>query len=377
MVRLGYAQLTYDRDYENTATCVDSCYKYVDCIIIVEDGTLSEDQRLALNRYPNLTLLNVKFEESLPNQRQHYAEKAKKLGVDWLIVSDPDEQFCDSFWTQIRMWVLEAEKTDINVYGVNCRNGFESPDWTDDVGKLEKPSTTSWETNLHKYLVFRLYPDLVYRGLGRTEAVHETWYSPSSPWKVAYLPKVLYYTHRKTTLSIWRSAARNVFMGGGGMNVGNNNAMWVELRSMTDQFGVRTWREFGGCIMGLRNDSPELLDRLESWVKKGLTWKATDYGMEIRATCLWIIYHNRRFLEDSGIRWGLDHPPPKMERDNLEERFTRTFIETMGRWPDEASSLRYVDLMVQGKVSMVELPGILMNTAEYKDRMERESHLSR
>jgi len=51
MVEVFFAQATYDQDWELTKRCVERVAPYVDAVIIVEDGSLTELDRQWLKEY--------------------------------------------------------------------------------------------------------------------------------------------------------------------------------------------------------------------------------------------------------------------------------------------------------------------------------------
>jgi hypothetical protein len=356
---IAYCQATYVADFSDTLACVERVYKYVDYVIIVEDGSLNELQRQKLKAYPNLILKTVEFKDNLPEYRNAYLEEAKKLKADWVIVSDPDELFCEELLKDLRQIIDWAEANGYNMLGVNCREAFVAVEWLDDLDKLKESPGGYRESDFWKNLIFKLYPDLRYEGVGKTKTVHETWYS-CVPWKAINLPKKYYYEHRKSALKIWRNAARNLFMGGGGDNVGDLNPYWVELRQICDKLGIKTWQEFESYLKK-GNVAPELMD----WLIKALNAKPTDYGVETRETAK---YYFALHPEDitPGVEYLLKNPPEMDEEAKVETYVRKVYFQVLGRHPDREGLETYKRQILEGVIAKEQLPEILKSSPEYQ-----------
>ena len=166
-MRIAFAQCTYDRDADNTLTCVRNAVDFVDHVIIVTDGTVPEEKTRAISECgPYVEVLVRPFEDNLPKFRQNYVVKAKELGVDYLIVSDPDEQFNPAFWERVRGEIEKATARGVNMLGVRCEEQFEVHDWYDALDEAKESPAKARQSTFYKQLVFKMLPGLEYRGVG-------------------------------------------------------------------------------------------------------------------------------------------------------------------------------------------------------------------
>jgi len=360
-LKLAFCQCTYQGDFDDTLVCVERAHKYVDYVIIVEDGSLNELQRQKLKAYPNLILKTVEFKDNIPEYRNAYLEEAKKLGVDWVIVSDPDELFCEELFKDIRQIIDWAEANGYNMLGVNCRECFENVEWLDDLDKLKESPGGYRESDFWKNLIFKLYPDLKYTGVGKTGTVHETWFS-STPWRAINLPKKYYYEHRKSALKIWRNAARNLFIGGGGDNVGDLNPYWVELRQICDKLGIKTWKQFEEYLKKGKV-APELMD----WLIRALRAPPTDYGVETRETAKYYFALHPEEITP-GVEYLLKNPPEMDEGTKIETYVRKMYFKVLGRHPDRGGLEYYKRLILSGEITKEQLPDILRSSPEYREK---------
>lgn len=356
-LRIAYCQLTYPGDYSKTKQRIVEARDWVDNIIIaIHDNT--PRQAMNLVRLSDKTkVISFHFEDNIPQARNVYLRKALEIGIDWIIVSDPDEQFCEDFWKNIRSEIQRYDSRGVNILGVRCREAFEPLDWTDDLDLAKQYPNGFRDSNYHKDLVFRIYSDTMYKGVGPTGTVHETWFSPTHPWRPALLPDNMYYLHSKTALDIWRNGARNMYMGGGGDNVGELNPLWKPLRGI---FKNDRWMNVVKAVEG-----SVLPDGLVKWVIKALTYSATDWGTECREFAKWVIYNNRVLLRNRNIRYGLHNPPKPSKETLVEQTVRRMYFQYLGRHPDRESLDTYVKAMVSGKLSEQQLVDSIKSSEEY------------
>ena len=310
----------------------------------------------------------VSFEptSSLAEARNRYLERAKDRKVDWVIVSDPDEVFSVSFWQHLDSNIERAEARGRNILGVRCDEQLKATArWpAKHLDLLSKVPPRKRRTNLHKELVFKVLLNLKYVGIGKTGGIHETWYSDTNPWVPAHLPPSDSYTHMKSGLEVWRSASRNVYVAGGGMNVGDGNPLWRLLR---DIFGGSPWPKVQ--LMVESHTIPQrTLDKLIEWMATALRFSASDYGIESRQSAMWVIWYYRELSSIPRLRAGLRSLPRKDIRDTKTYDVTRTYIRVMGRWPDKESLDQYVDMVLAGQITVGQLIDSLKSSHEYRLR---------
>jgi len=358
-----FCQATFDQDYQETLKCVQRVSPHVDCAIIVEDASLTAEQKQKLEAYPNVKVKTVPFKDDLPAFRNAYLEEAKKIDpYGWCLVSDPDELFNEELTKNIRDIVKALEEEGFNMAGINCREAFECVEWLDDLDMLKESPSGYRQSTFFKNLLFKLSPNLRYEGIGETRNVHETWYAPDVPWRTVNLDTRFYYEHRKSALKIWRNAARNVFMGGGGDNSGELNPMWKPLRDICDELGVYCWRDFEAYIQKGRVD-----ERLKKWLVEALQVPATNYGTETRETSKWYwAMHPDEVTPE--ILERIKTVPPMPKESEIEAYVTKCYFDVLGRHPDEKGKRAYTEHILAGRLRKEDLPKILMNSDEYKQK---------
>ena len=375
-IKIAFCQCTFRRDWECTIKHIENWLPYVDYVIIIVDETVSREEiEKVKERFNSLKLIikQVKFNDNIPEFRNHYVEECKRLGVSWFVISDPDEWINELTRKDIRYLVEWAEANGYTQLGLNCREQFEVVEWLpfDKLDLLKEYPGGYRESNYYKLLINKICCERFrYAGVGKTKSVHETWGCPVHRPRAFYLDKErYYYVHKKSAYDIWRNAARNLFIGGGGDNVGDLNEMWVELRQICREIEITKWQEFEEFVTSGKSLPPKLID----WIKRALTWKATDYGIETRETAKWIIYHHRYLLKDPKIKYGVEHPPKPTREDEVENYVRKCYIQILGRHPDRQGLENYKKLILAGKIKKEDLPGILRSSEEYmqKHRVER------
>lgn len=284
MVKIGFGQVTYNKDFENTKLCIQRVGPYVDNVIIAYDQTLNDGQIKWLDdnreKY-NIVRVRFEFKDNFPMMRNVYLEKAKELGMNWLCVSDPDELYGENLCKNLRSLIEKYDAEEYSQLPVNVVDQFSNIDWLDDLDKMKECPGGYKETSYWKpLLIFKLLPGIRYEGVGITKNLHETLVADIG-FRAINLPKEYNYIHNKSALMIWRNAARNLFISGGGDNVGNKNPLWRNnydwesswisnddmetivggvvptvpgLRNITDRLGILGWNDFEKFVeMGVRN----------------------------------------------------------------------------------------------------------------------------
>jgi len=366
MTTIIYAQATYDQDFPLTKKCVERMTKYgtIDAVVIVEDGSLNESQRRWLSQ-KGCKVKTIEFRDNLPEMRNHYLAEAKKIDMTaWLCVSDPDELYCEELVKDLRKIINWAEKEGFNQLGINCEERFAYFEWLDELDKLKEIPSGYRQSNFWKYLIFKLSPDLMYEGVGETKNVHETWFSPYEPWRTINLPKKYYYTHTKSVVKIWRNAARNLFISGGGDNVGTLNPMWVKLREICNNLKIRDWRSFEGYLKK-GNVAPEL----KKWLIEALQVRPTNYGIETRETAkYYFALHPEEITPE--IEEKIKNPPKLTPELEVENYVMQQYFRCLGRHPDLGGLKHYTEAILSGKIARDELPTILMSSPEYIEKFK-------
>lgn len=219
--------------------------------------------------------------------------------------------------------------------------------------------------------------------------MHEIWGSVSHPWNPTNLPDPYHYTHKKSTLRIFRNAARNLVTSGGGDAVASINTMWVELRQIMDRLGLPDWPSFEKFVTITTKsaetegvpEAPEAfvdlttwgaMADLTAWIKRALVWSATDYGTETRETAKFMLYYWRELLGDPEIKHGLDNPPKPDEKTETEIYVRKVYFQVLGRHPDRGGLDNYVKEIQEGRLTKERLPAVLMQSPEYRQKFGKK-----
>ena len=134
--------------------------------------------------------------------------------------------------------------------------------------------------------------------------VHETWNSPTHAWVPANLVVEAFYTHRKSTLKIFRNSFRNVYLGGGGNTVGGLNPLWKPLLEISRNIGCNSFHDFEEFV---KSGKVARGSDLHEWTRKALDFSASNWGTECRETSKFILFYNRSLI-DEDIQKRLDNP---------------------------------------------------------------------
>ncbi len=371
-LKVAFCQITFRRDWELTKQHIRDWLDHVDYVIIVVDETVPPEEvektRKKFNS-PKLIIKQVEFPDHIPEFRNYYVEEAKRLGVSWIVVSDADEWINEQTRKDIYKICSWAEEHGFTQVGICCREAFEPVEWLpfDRLDELKEYPGGYRESDYYKFLINKICCEKFrYEGVGVTKTVHEQWGCPIHKQRGVYLPKDKYwYEHRKSALDIWRNAARNLFLGGGGDNCGPINEMWMELRKICrEKLGITKWKDFEEYITSGKPLPPELID----WIKRALVWKATDYGIETRETAKWIIFYHRYLLDDSDIKYGVEHPPKLTEEDEVENFVRKCYFAVLGRHPDREGLEFWKKAILEGKIKKEDLPKYLRSSPEYQEK---------
>jgi hypothetical protein len=281
------------------------------------------------------------------------------MGADWVCVSDPDELYSEKLAENLRRLIEEHDLQGYNMLPVHALDQFDNVEWLDDLDLLKECPGGYRETDFWKpILIFKVYPDTHYEGVGVEGRVHETLKS-SVHWKSKNLPKEFSYVHRKSAIKIWRNAARNCFISGGGDNVGAGNPFWVRLREVCSRMGIETWPRFEEFVK--RGGAPE---EFKAWMFEALQAPPTNWGTETRELCKWYYaLHPGEVTPEVESR--LENPPKLTREVEVENLVARTYFQLLGRHPDEEGKRQYVDAILSGRITEDQLPQILMRSPEY------------
>ena len=321
-------------------------------------------ERIREGGKPEFRLIRAEFRENIPEFRNRYLEEAKRLGIDWIAVSDSDEIFCDAFRRDCKKIAEELERRGYNAAEINCKEAFEDHEWVDDADKLAASLVEPRESWYYKILFFKLLPGLKYMGSGGLRRVHET---TNVQWNLARLSRDKYfYTHVKSPLQIWRNAARNMVIGGGGLDVGELNPFWKPLREQMKRYKFEDWTALERAI--LEHRVPE---EMIEFFEECLDAPNTDWGRETRQLAKFFFWHNREYLTDE-ILHKIKNPPEPTDEQKVVDWITRCYLQVLGRHPDPEGLKYWKRRIMIGQTPMHELPKYLMASDEYRKKVGGE-----
>ncbi len=393
-LQLAFCQWTYAKDFEETKLCIERISPYVDTTIIVynphiipipdTDNVDKENIKWLENNKENYNLHFIlsEFKDNFPQQRNLYLKKAKELNVNWVCVSDPDELFSEELAKNIRILIEKYESEGYNNLAVPVRDQFSSIEDLDRLDKLKETPGGYNDCNYWKpMLIFKLFNDTHYEGVGIEKNVHETLVTR---WRMVTvsLPKEYYYTHKKSSLKIWRNAARNMFISGGGDNVGSKNRLWTELRLFCNKIGIDKWETFEDFVrLGIdiyldkhllnsdvnttKKDS--LKSEFRLWIEAALKANPSKEGTETRECAKWYFSLHKDEI-DKRIQDLIDKVPELSEELEVENFVTQMYYKILGRHPDESGKSDYVKRLTEKSLKRSDLIAELQNSKEYKQK---------
>lgn len=329
-----------------TKECVKRIRPYVDRAVIIVDEFVSEDSKEWL-RSQGCEVYLYPWEDSMVKMRNHYLEKLSPFG-DWCVVSDPDEWFCEEFCKDVRKLIEEAETKGVGLLLINSHDVTVQPDGT-------KSETIS---DFFKNLIFSYEEGIRYEGVGEVKEVHETLRLPPGT-KQATLPRKYYYEHVKYWHEIWERAARNVFIAGGGNNVGERNPSWRPLRQICDSLGLDLWpkaREY----FRKGNIDP----RLKKWLWDN-RYEGWDFEHEEMEFGRWYFeYLHPEEAEGWKPVFELKPGSPQEVMRYVEEQY----LSILGRHADDPGKKFYTKAILEGTIKREQLPAILKGSLEFQER---------
>ena len=262
MATIVFCQMIQNRLVE-TKHCLDSNQPYVDHSVIVDGGSI-DDSIFYLRNREGVDMFLHPWKDNFSEQRTNYLIHAREVvGHDdfWCLVSDPDEWFEEETLKNLQALTQQAEANNRNFVMFKCRS------------VTLKGEERVYE-NLDEYwkgLFFKYEPGMKYRG-----NPHETLVVPSG---LRTMRCDFIYEHVKQENVIAHRGLRNMYIGGGGPNLGGTNGLWVELKQIVyNIYGKHlSWHEFEAKLMEGNIDQ-----RLKDWLIKVRLEEGWDGSSEHR-----------------------------------------------------------------------------------------------
>lgn len=328
-------QGTYGERIEQTLKGVRQIRPYIDRMVVIVDETVSEKQKERLKEARAEVYFHP-WEDSMVKMRNQLLQKAQT--EDWLIAFDPDEVYDIEFCKDLRGIIDLAEKNGIGMLLVAAHDETLMND-----GNVSKSVS-----GFKKPWIFKKNLGVHYEGVGETQNVHETpVLAPNT--KIEALPDKYFYTHYKFEWEIWERAARNVFMCGGGGNVGARNVEWVRLRKICEELGIKNWTQARAYFRRGKIDP-----RLRQWLIDN-RYEGTDYEHEMQDFFRWYKYLHPEELEGYEPEMEFKKGAPMEVARYVEE----VYKEVTGAEITEDDKNRLADLILTGQVRREQLPTLI------------------
>jgi Domain of unknown function (DUF4214) len=353
-LKIAYCQMTYKGDVDKAIQNVKAAKEYVDWCIVVYDDTLSRDQIQALHD-AGARARYYKWEDNFPQQRNNYLIESWYVGAHWIMVSDPDEHFDEVLLKKAREVCLDANRRGATLLMVPVHDIY-----TDDEKGNPLETPIELVPDYKKNLMYALKPDVSYYGVGVKKNLHE---GMTGQFVRLDLGPEYFYRHTKSHLEVWEHAARNMFIGGGGDNLGEKNPTYVELKAITDRLGYNEWKNFRQYLVD-GNVDPKLIHFMIN--------HRSDYehpwDSESREFFKWYFYILHR---DEWEAAGCPEVAPEPEKhvDEVVQFVKDAYIKALGREPDNSGRDYYTNEIKSGRLSKDVLQQTLMASEEYRKRL--------
>lgn len=351
---LAYCQMTYKHDLEITIQNVIDAKPYVDICIVVYDDSLEADDIARLIKAGARAKYH-KWYDNFPRQRNNYLQEARAFGATWVLVSDPDEHFDKVLLENARALVKQGEQIGASMFLVNAHDIF-----TDDEQGKPRENPPEHIPDYAKNLFYKLLPEAFYVGVGETQNLHE---NLMGNFRAMKLPKEFFYRHVKSHVEIWQHSARNIFVGGGGMNMGFQIPQYKEFVAIVkEQLGFTTWYQFREYLKA-GNIAPKLAE----FIKNNRNNYGHDYDSEYRELFMWYYYtlHPEENHENLKIEVNDQGPAPKPV-DDVEDFVDECYRKILRRDADAPGKMYYSREIKDGRIKKEQLLGILQASEEYR-----------
>jgi len=338
---------------------------YVDRFVLVDDGTFPPDAKQYLSQFTNrdIVILTRKWDNCHVCQRNVYVDYLKKQqGIQWCMVMDSDEfpskQLLE-FYSKIddQSTGYSTPSNDIRIgyrirvdpvftyyFGDNgyleekVSGGEEPPD---EVKKLaEALGITEYaffrQFDFKKLNIFPILDQVRYEG-----TVHEALVGVKST------PLNYPYYHIKALWEVHRDGFRNYVEGGSGVNLGDKNPHYVEMKQM---FPSMNWHD----VRKLEDLTPILL-----WLYMNAGDTGHEWSSETFDIYMYIQYATRSVLPFKYEKTWIFENPVYFEIKDL-------YNAILHRDPDPSGLASYSNEWY--KQDLTQLVNSMLNSEEFKKR---------
>jgi len=345
---ITYCQVTSKQGGEQCLSNVQDVQMYVDnCIVVYNE---LEDNIINSLKSRNVFLIKTDIVNDLSKLRELYIDKARELESDYILVTDTDEQLCIAFLKLLRNLTTFVGYNCIELYEMTIVDGFPISNILD--SDLKQINAGAYNGDYFKPILFKLEPLLEVKK--HPGGIHEYHYIPNP--RILRLPKDLYFIHNKKISDIWTSAARMLYLAGGGLGALDKNALYRDLKPYRDNY---SWIQFIEiCKAGS--------DELDKIVSKHMADSKYLCDSESRIFAKWYFnyLHPEKGIKLSSCLFSLE----KYE-DQEYDRLNAIYHKVLGRNVDETGLRDYSNKPDE------EIIDSLQSSIEYIDRFINTSYI--
>jgi hypothetical protein len=352
--RIAYCQMCHAGDFKEALKNAINIKSYVDETILIYDQSLSIEQ---IKQIKDAGIFGSysRWHDNFPDQRNYYLQLARQRSCGWVFVSDPDEHHDDFLVKNIRAVIQAGQANNFGVMQIRSHDCFTDDDDGKDLEQMnEIVSKDYW-----KGLLFKLTPEVQYVGVGETKNLHEFLQHPGPR---VNLQEEFFYRHIKSHKEIWEHAARNLFVSGGGDNIGTQNPDWTSLRKICDNLNLKTWKELKEYLIKGNIDKS-----LKDWIIAHRNDWRYNYHSEHREFFKWYFYILHP--EENTDNLKVDAKPNDEDIYPTEELVVmRLYRKHLSRDPDLSGLRHYSQKIKEGSIKPEQLEQALINSEEYHQK---------
>jgi hypothetical protein len=345
MPKIVYVQTAYYQNIDQAIRNALQVKPFVNqCLIITDVDPLPNNESIIFKQHP--------WTDDFTSYMNHAIDESRSLKADYILFSDPSETFNDMFLAHLAQIVILCPQ--FNGFEVYCNLNIENASQLDNgTLKREAPGGTSLDSNFWKLLLYKLEPMTKYISSGNSEkCVH---FSLKGNWNILKLPKYYFYNDNKSAQDIWSSSARNVFICGGGENVGKDNQFFVDLHNICDSLNIKAYREFTEyCKKG----------KIDSKLKQLILDHRHDadkyYSSEMRDIFHWYFDYLHP-EENEGWRSEYKETSEIILNDFIQKKY----FEVLGRHSDGKGRAEYVNRILSSELAVDKVEPEMRQSNEY------------
>jgi len=302
---ISFLQMT--NNYEGTRICIEQVLPYVDRVIIVTGEITKEEMQNLRDIDPEKVFVYYhEWKDNFSKQRNNYLNRVREFGppYGWAIVADHDEVLSTEACQLLSKFVEESNKgLKYSVVKIN------SHDITYNLkGEKVQDNQSDW----FKDLLFKVWPTTYYVGNPheglRTVVTGATKMPTTAP-----------YYHIKTYTHIVRRGVENFWVGGGGVNLGEENETWVELKAICKKLELDKFNKFEDYLK-----SGNIDQELKDYMIKYRNWNERPWAdSELRSFFIYYFYYLHPEERPEGITTEYGSYVPSERETGIVSRFKK------------------------------------------------------